>query len=165
MSDAATAAKPAKEPVKTPLAASIPSTPPTNISTRREQTLRAAQMKRFAPSALCALGYGEYERMTAGAPADWTLADCLNPLAWANVAALVAEDAMKTRKNRVGSVIELHHPKFYADLIIRAVQLDQLNNPNGLIVACLGPAQDQHGRACARDLVTGLAWVDPPREE
>ncbi len=139
---------------------------PSTISTRREQTLRSAQVRKFVPSAMQSLGYGEYDRLTVGCSKDWTFADVMNPIAWANVAALVAEDILKTKKTRIGSIIEVHHADFYCELWIKDVQLDPVQKqPNGLILTCLGPAQDKNGKAAPRDLKTGLAWSDPVVEE
>ena len=148
--------KPAK-PAPAPVAATV--------GTRREQSLRAVQIKKFPPSALATLGYGDFDRLAVKVPGDWSLADCLKPVTWGNVAGRLAEDALKTRKDWVGSVIELHHPKFYAEVVIRAVIRDEMKNPCGLDVVCVGPAQDKSGLGAPRDLETGLAWVDPVKAD
>lgn len=162
MVDTAAATKPAKTaPVATHAAAPSPSTSPI-----RAQKLRAAQIKKFGPSSLSADGFGNYARLTVGSsaqwgfPADWTFADCLNPAAWSNLAGKVAADPLNGKQSMVGSIIALHHPKFYAELMIMDVVRDHLNGPCGLKLACLGPAQDKNGKAAPRDLETGLPWVD-----
>lgn len=143
----------------------MPSAPVANLSTRREQSLRAALVKKFGPSALKTMGYGDYDRLAIGVPAEWGFNDCLAPISWANVASLVAEDAQKTRKSWIGSIVELHHPKFYAEVIIKAIAVDRFGGPNGLSVACVGPAQDMKtGLACPRNIETGLPWADPAPE-
>ena len=152
MSETATAPATTKAAKPAPVAATV--------GTRREQSLRASQTKKFPPSALATLGYGDFDRLAVKVSGEWSLADCLNPVTWGNVAGRLAEDALKTRKDWVGSVIELHHPKFYAEVVIRAVIRDEMKNPAGLDIVCVGPAQDKGGRGAARDLATGLAWLD-----
>lgn len=153
MTEAATQ-KPASKP-STPAPAAQP-------STRREQTLRSSQTKQFVPSSLQTLGLGDFDSLTQQVPAEWTFADCINPIAWARVAHKVAKDAVgHNTRDYTGSTIKLVHPKFYADVIIRKVVRDALNNPCGLEVMCIGPAQDpKTGMACPRDLTTGLPLVE-----
>lgn len=152
------ASAPVSAPVRTPVAAAGAA----SLPTRREQKLREAQQRKFVGSALQPMGYGTFDRLTVAVPGDWSVADCLDPGAWSNVAGLVAEDALKTRANKIGSVIEIHHPRFYAEAVIREVVRDQFGGPCGLKVALTGPAQDPgSGAARARDLETGLPWSDP----
>lgn len=136
--------------------------PVSTLSTHREQKLRAAQVKQFVPSSLQTLGMGDFDVLTQPVPAEWAFADCVNPTAWARVASKVSRDAIGQRtRDYVGSTIKLVHPKFYADLVIRKIVRDHLDNPIGLDVACIGPAQDKDGKGCPRNLETGLPWVDP----
>ena len=159
------AAKTAPAPAA-PVAASAAVTP------IRAQKLRDAQTRKFVESALRRDGEGDYERLTVGSvypnwslPVDWTFADCLNPAAWSNLAGKIAANPATGQRARIGSTIALHHPKFYADLLIKDVVRDHLGGPCGLKLICLGPAQDKDGRAAPRDLETGLPWSDPAIEE
>lgn len=132
------------------------------IATRREQSLRAAQIRQFVPSSLQTLGLGDFDLLTQTVPAEWSYADCLIPTAWARVVHKVSRDAIgHNTRDYVGSTIRLAHPKFYADVIIKAIVRDGLGQPCGLDVMCIGPAQDpKTGKACPRSLETGLPMVD-----
>lgn len=132
-------------------------------ATKVERTLREVQPKKFSPSSLKIDGQ-DYEVLTMTAPADWSFADAMRPVAWANVATIVAKDALNTKRDRVGSIIQLHtvDHKFFAELYIKAVVLNDLRSPCGLELVCVGPSIDlKTGTACPINLKTGKAWVDP----
>lgn len=155
MSDATAAQKAAKS-------APAPTTP----AAKPAQLLRETQVKKFGPSALKSLGYGDCEIMTITAPVGMTFAEVTTPMAWNNVAAIVAKDALNTRnrKDGVGSIIILdtEDSTFMAMLRIRKVQRDRVNNPCGLELDCIGPSMDlKTGEARPIDLKTRKAWVDP----
>lgn len=161
MSDVAAAAKPAKSPAA-PAVSAAPSKP--------AQTLREAQPKKFPPSALKALGYGDCEIMTATAPRGMSFSEALLPIAWSSVASVVARDSMSTRNLRDGAgtliLLDSEDGSYHAHLRIRKVIRDKLNNPNGLDVMCIGPSFDpQTGEARPINLATGKAWVDPVKPE
>ena len=145
----ADAALKTKAPVPAPVAGAKP-----------VQTLREAQPKKFPQSKLQALGH-DYDRLAVSVPSDWTFADVMKPIAWTHVCAMVAKDALNTRRDKIGSVIEVHSEKFYADVVIRKVVVDHLGGPCGLDVFCIGPSRDATGTAAPVDLTTGRAWVDP----
>lgn len=160
MSDTATATAPK-------VAAKAPTPPATPVSTRRAQTLRAAQLRQFVPSALNTMGEGDRDLLTVVVPSDWTFADVLNPTAWARVAGRLAKDAtgMQRSKDFIGSTVKLYHPKFHAEVIITDLIRDDFGGACGVKVACLGPAQDKEGRGVPRNIETGLPWVDPAPTE
>jgi hypothetical protein len=155
MSDAAAAQKVAK-----------PTAAPATQAAKPAKLLRETQVKKFGPSALKSLGYGDCEIMTITAAAGMTFAEVLTPLAWNNVASIVARDALNTRnrKDGVGSIILLdtEDGSYMAMLRIRKVQRDRVNNPCGLELDCIGPSMDlKTGEARPIDLKTRKAWVDP----
>lgn len=153
----------ATKPIKTTKEAVAPV--PT-LSTPRENKLRAVQIKKFQPSSLKALGYGDTEILTATAPAGMSFAEVMLPVAWNNVSGLVAKDPLNTRNERdgVGCVIILDTAdnSFHAWLRVNKVVRDHLNNPCGFDLVCIGPTIDvKTGKACPIDVKTGLPWVDP----
>ncbi len=130
------------------------------------QTLRAARLKTFSPNSLKPLGYGETEIMTLQASAEWTFEDVLRPLAWSNVVGPIAANATKTQVDRVGSLIYLNTPRFVAWLHIDEIQRDELKNPCGIRLTCIGPAVDlKTGSPAPMDRETNRAWVDPPKPQ
>lgn len=136
-----------------------PSAPPV-------QKLREVQPKRFPPSALKPLGYGETEILTITAPAGMTFAEIMAPVAWANVASLVAKDQLNTRNLRDGAgcivMLDTADNTFVATLRITKVVRDRVNGPCGLELVCIGPSIDiETGEARPIDLKTGRAWSDP----
>jgi hypothetical protein len=155
MSEAAVAQKAAKSPAA-----------PAAANAKAAQPLREVQVKKFGPSALKSLGYGDREIMTLTAPAGMTFAEVMAPIAWNNVANIVARDALNTRnlKDGVGSLIILdtEDSSYLAHLRIRKVVRDKVNNPCGLELDCIGPSIDpKTGEARPIDLKTKKAWVDP----
>lgn len=122
MSDVAAAAKAAKS--------AAPAAPAKPV-----QTLREVQPKRFAPSSLQSLGQ-DFDILCVRVPADWTFEDVLKPVAWSNVAPLVAKDALNTRRDKIGSLIYVRHDggAFKAILSIEGITLDQFGKANGLKV-------------------------------
>lgn len=141
----------------------VPSKPP--VLTRREE-----QPKRFSPSALKPLGYGETEILTITAPAGMTFAEVMAPVAWAHVASLVARDQANTRNHRDGAgcivMLDTADNKFIATLRITKVVRDAMNSSCGLEMVCIGPSVDiKTGEARPLDLKTGKAWVDPQPAE
>ena len=124
MSETAAAAKPAKTP-----AAPVTPTPV------REQKLREALVRKFGPSSLQPLGH-DFDMLAVKVPAEWDLEDILKPVAWSNVAHLVAKDALNTRRDKIGSLIYARSEsgKFKVILTIEGITLDQFNQPNGLKV-------------------------------
>lgn len=158
MSETAQAARTA---VKTATKPGTPvmSTPP--VLTRREE-----QPKRFSPSALKPLGYGETEMLTITAPAGMTFAEIMSPVAWAHVASLVARDQNNTRNHRDGAgcivMLDTADNKFIANLRITKVVRDHMGGTSGLELVCIGPSVDTRtGEARPLDLTTGKAWFDP----
>jgi hypothetical protein len=143
---------------------------PTAVTQARpEQKLRDTKPRSFAPSSLKPLGYGETEIMTIAVPADWNFEDLMKPVAWVSVAGPIAANAIKTQVDRVGSLIYATSAggKFMAWLRIDEIVRDEMKNPCGVKVMCIGPSIDiRTGRPCPMDLKTGLPWVDPekPRE-
>ena len=152
------AAKPAPAAAPAPAVAST-----AHLSTRRQQTLRSAQIKQFVPSALYSMGEGDHDLLTVAVPADWNFADVLNPAAWARLAGRLAKDAtgMVRSKDYIGSTVKLYRPKFHAEVAITGLVRDTFGGACGVHVVCLGPAQDKAGLGCPRNLETGLPWVDP----
>ncbi len=133
-----------------------------------EQTLRATKPRTFAPSSLKPLGYGETEIMTITVPADWTFEDVLKPIAWTSVVGPIAANATKTQVDRIGSLIYATSAggKFMAWLRICEIVRDELKQPCGVKVMCIGPSFDvKSGKPCPMDLKTGLAWIDPEKPE
>jgi hypothetical protein len=160
MSDAAVATKSAKSSKTAETVA--PSVKPA------VELLRKVQPKQFSPSSLQPLGYGETEILTATAPKEWTFADVMNPVAWANVAARVARNPLNTTVDKIGSKIflETESGSFSAVLRIRGIVRNNLGNPCGLDLICIGPSIDiKTGVARPIDLNTGKAWVDPVKVE
>jgi hypothetical protein len=123
MSDVAAAAKSAKSSAA-PAAQAKPA-----------QTLREVQPKRFAPSSLQSIGQ-DFDILAVSVPADWTFEDVLKPVAWSNVAPLVAKDALNTRRDKIGSLIYVRSASgaFKAILSIEGITLDQFGKANGLKV-------------------------------
>src|SRR3990167_4249978 len=99
----------ATQTIKTTKETTVAPLPVSTLSTHREQKLRAVQIKKFGPSSLKALGYGDSEILTATAPSVMTFAQAMTPIAWTNVAGIVAKDAINTRNERdgVGFIIGL----------------------------------------------------------
>lgn len=99
------------------------------------QTLRAAQPKKAAPSSLQSLGQ-DFDMLAHKPAPDVTLDDVLKPHYWANVANLVAKDALNTRRDKLGSLIYVRPEsgKFKAMLVIEGISLDQFGQANGLKV-------------------------------
>ena len=149
MSDVAVAAKPVK------------STAPVAPVKPVAQTLREAQPRKFPPSGLQVIGQ-DYDVLTITAPAEWSFEDVMKPVAWSNVCGLVAKDALNTRRDKIGSLIEVRTADhaFYAVLYIGAIVLDHLGKPCGLSVQCIGPSVDpKTGKSCPVDVKTGLPWA------
>lgn len=123
MSDVAVAGKAAKS-AAAPVAVAKPA-----------QTLREVQPKRFAPSSLQSIGQ-DFDLLAVRVPADWTFEDVLKPVAWTNVAPMVAKDALNTRRDKIGSLIFVRSDSgaFKAILSIEGITLDQFGKPNGLKV-------------------------------
>lgn len=147
------------------VAATKPAVPVASTPMRAERLRRALvkQMKDFQ-----ALGYGDTEIATATVPSGATFAQVMAPESWANVAPRVAEDPLKTQKDRVGSLIVLRTEdnSFFAWLRINKIVRNNLGGPCGIEVMCIGPCVDtKTGRPMPLDLKTGLAWVDPPEPE
>lgn len=133
-------------------------------------TMRDSQPKRLAPSALKPLGYGDSEILTVTAPSGMTFDEIMAPVAWSNVASVVAKDALNTRNLRdgVGSLIFLDtaDSRFNAHLRIKRVLRDSQANPCGLEMMCVGPSIDiKTGEARPIDLATGKAWIDPVKAD
>lgn len=121
--------------------------------------LRQVQSKRFGPSDMHPIGQ-DYDILPVTAGADWTFEDVMKPEAWANVARKVARDALNTRRDKLGSIIHVHSATqaFFAELYINAVVFDNMNNPCGLKVSCIGPSIDiETGEARPIDMKTGKA--------
>ena len=157
------AAAPTKTTTKKPDAAPIvaPVAVPVADKIKTEQKLRAVQPKKFAPSSLQSVGQ-DYVTMTATAPAEWDYEDCLLPIAWSNVASIVAKDALNTRRDKIGSFIELRSAdhSYFALLYILSITVDHMGSPNGLNVMCVGPSVDpKTGKACPIDVRSGTPWV------
>jgi hypothetical protein len=155
MSDVTTPVKPAKA---SPLAAAK--------TARPEQAL--VRTKAFKPSSLKPMGYGHMETMSIVAPADWSFEDVMNPAAWAGVAAPIAQNAIKTTIDRVGSLIYVDSAAntFFGILRINKIVRDHMTNPCGVELICVGPSVDiKTGKPCPINVSTGLPWVDPKPEE
>ena len=129
--------------------------------------LRDVKPRAFSPSSLQPLSYGTTEILTVDVPAGWYFGDVLNPLAWSSVVGPLAANALKTTVDRVGSLIYANtvDNRFIAWLRISAILRDDLKNPYGMEVTCIGPCIDlKTGRPRPLDLKTGLAWSDPPEQ-
>jgi hypothetical protein len=123
-------------------------------SETKGETLREVQPKRFPPSDFYPTGQA-YEILHVTAGPDWTWEDVLKPVAWAVVAYRVSKDALGHRNEMLHSTVYVHGPNFFGMLNIDGVYYDQLGNPNGLKVSCIGPMQDlETGEACPIDLKT-----------
>lgn len=130
----------------------------------RQQKLRDVLVKKCLQSAFKTIGY-RIDWLEHKSDVSVTFAEVMDPAYWANVATLVAKDPMNTRPDRIGSRIIVDTPDFVADLRINDIVRDAMTNPAGLVVVCVGPAQDKNGKACARDVKTGMPWVDPAKAE
>ena len=133
-------------------------------------TLRAVQPKRFGPNALQSVGFGATELMTIEAPIGMTYAEAILPITWSTVAAKIAKNTIDNRNPRDGAgvliILDALDGSFQAWLRVSKVVRDQMNNPCGLEVACIGPSIDlKTGEACPIDLKTRKAWVDAPKPE
>jgi hypothetical protein len=127
----------------------------------KAEALRDVQPKRFPSSDFHPTGQ-DYEILHVSAGPDWTWDDVIDPIAWSHVCRKVAKDALQHRKEKTGTTIYVHGANFFAMLNIDAVIYDQLGNPNGLKVTCIGPATDlETGKLCPVDLKTGRALVAP----
>jgi hypothetical protein len=156
MSDVAAAAKSAKS-------SAAPAAP-----AKPAQTLREVKPKTFSPSSLKPLGYGDTEIMTITVPAGWTFEDVLKPVAWTSVVNPIAANSAKTQIDRIGSLIYVStvDNTFLAWLRINRIQRDNLNNPCGVDVMCVGPSIDlKTGEPRPLNLRTGKAWVDPVKSD
>lgn len=141
---------------------------PSSPQTKHQQTLRQVKPKTLSPSSLTPLGYGRTEILTVDIPAEWTFADVMKPIAWSSVVGPVAANAAKTQVDRIGSLIYVNSVdnRFMAWLRIEVIIRDELKNPNGLKVMCVGPSIDpKTGKPCPLDLKTGLAWSDSKKPE
>ena len=167
------AAAPMKKPVETAPAATeaAPAAPPSPVTAvvpaKPQLTRRDALPKRFPPSCLKPLGYGETEIVTVTAPAGMTFAEATKPEAWATAAGTVAKDQLNTRNLRDGTgiiiMMDTADNTYHAWLRVKKVVRDKLKGPCGLEVMCIGPSVDlTTGEARPIDLATGKAWVDPP---
>ena len=137
---------------------------PAEPTPMRAQKLRDVQVKKCLQSAFKTIGY-RIDWLEHKSDVSVTFAEVMDPAYWANVATLVAKDPMNTRPDRIGSRIIVDTPDFVADLRINDIVRDAMTNPAGLVVVCVGPAQDKNGKACARDVKTGMPWVDPAKAE
>ena len=99
------------------------------------QTLRSAQPNKFSPSSLQPLGQ-DFELLTIKVPAGWSFEEVLQPITWSNVAAVVAKDALNTRRDKIGSLIYVcaEDGAFGAFLRIESIVIDNMGNANGLRV-------------------------------
>lgn len=139
---------------------------PVTATAKPEQKLRDTKPRTFAPSSLKPLGYGETEIMTITVPAEWNFEDLMKPIAWVSVAGPIAANAIRTQVDRIGSLIYATSAggKFMAWLRISEIVRDEMKNPCGVKVMCIGPSIDlKTGRPCPMDLRTGLPWVDPEK--
>ncbi len=153
MSDVAAVAKPTKSPAPV----------------KPAQTLREVKPKTFSPSTLKPLGYGDTEIMTITVPTGWTFEDVMKPVAWSSVVGPISANASKTQIDRVGSriLLDTADNTFIAELRINRILRDNMTNPCGVELMCIGPSVDlKTGKPCPLNLKTGLPWVDPaPAEE
>lgn len=129
-------------------------------------TLRETRPKTFPTSTLKPLGYGETEIMTVTVPAEWTFEDVMKPIAWSNVVGPIAANQTKTTIDRIGSLIYLNGPRFIAWLHIDEIERDELKNPCGVKLTCVGPAVDlKTGEPMPMDRKTRRAWIDPTKPQ
>jgi hypothetical protein len=100
-----------------------------------KQTMRQVQPKKAAPSSLQSLGQ-DFDMLAHKPGPDVTLDDVLKPVYWANVANLVAKDALNTRRDKLGSLIYVRPESgaFKAILTIEGISLDQFGQAHGLKV-------------------------------
>jgi len=130
-------------------------------ATPKGEALREVQPKRFHASGFFYTGH-EYEILHITAAADWTWDDVMNPTAWSSPSAKVARDALGERKEKLGSTIFVHSPNFFGMLNIDGVVYDNMSNPCGLNLTCIGPATNpETGEMCPVDLKTGKVLVAP----
>jgi hypothetical protein len=137
---------------------------PTEPTPMRAQKLRDVLAKKCLQNSFKSIGY-KIDWLEHKADSPVTIADVMAPAYWANVAAMVAKNPLGTQHDRIGSRIIVDTPDFVADLRINAIVLDAMNNPCGLDLTCVGPAQDKNGKGCPRDVKTGMPWVDPAKAE
>lgn len=146
-----------------------PSAPPPSTATAATiapPTLRETRPKTFPSSALKPLGYGETEIMTITVPVEWTFEDVMKPIAWSNVVGPIAANQTKTTIDRIGSLIYLNGPSFIAWLHIDEILRDELKNPCGIKLTCVGPSIDlKTGEPAPMDRKTKRMWVDPPKPQ
>jgi len=128
------------------------------------QTLREVKPKTFPPSSLKPLGYGDTEILTLAVPASWTLADVMSPGSWSSIASMIAANSTKTQIDRVNSLVYVTtlDNSFMAWLLITGIVRNNMANPCGVNLICVGPSVDlATGKPCPINLKTGLPWVDP----
>ena len=131
--------------------ASSPSAKPVVV-----QTLRAVQPKKLPPSSMYPMGQ-DCELLAAMVPADMKFEDLLNPVAWGSVCSMVAPN-MIAKPDKCAYVIRAFSKDFYVELMVDGVTLNNLGQPNGLRVSCIGPSVDiKTGEARPIDRRTGRA--------
>lgn len=119
---------------------------------------RPQQVRKFGQSSVQPLGH-DIEIMSAVVPTGWTFSDVLKPIAWNFVAHNFASDPISQRRDKIGCLILAADPNYVAWLRVRGVTRDEMKNPSGLDVVCIGPSFNPvTGKACPVDN-NGEAWT------
>lgn len=100
-----------------------------------------------------------FPRISARIPEHHKFEDTLRPEYWSSIAFKLKGDPRMRTNDYTGAIIEVRTDDhaFMAELYVRGVM------DNGLIVSCIGPLQDDTGKACAVNIATGEPWAG--REE
>jgi hypothetical protein len=117
------------------VATTKPVATPTAQPAKPVLSMREVQPKKAAPSSLQSLGQ-DFDMLAHKPGPGVTLEDVLKPVYWANVANLVAKDALNTRRDKLGSLIYVRPESgaFKVILTIEGISLDQFGQANGLKV-------------------------------
>jgi hypothetical protein len=136
-----------------------------NLSTRRAQTLRQAQVKRIPTSRLKPIGHFS-DPQQAMLPAGWDFTDALEPEFWALIApGLQANVAASVMHDRLGTIFHIHSDDnaFYGQVVVTALRRNKEGTADAALVTCIGPAWDaENNRAWAVDVKTGGVWKGRP---
>jgi hypothetical protein len=129
------------------------------VSEPKGETLRESQPKRFPASDFHPTGQ-DYEILHVTAGPEWTWEDVMDPIAWSHVCRRVSRDALQYRKEKLNSTVFVHSQNFFGILNIDGVVYDNMDNPCGLKLTCMGPMQNpETGEACPIDMKTRRALV------
>lgn len=155
-------------PAPTRTARPIPSPPPAQplaaqaaAPAKPVQKLREVQVRKLLGGSLKASGQFTYPH-TALLPGEWDFEDVLNPDFWVHHAKTLQNIGAPTDglPQGIGCTFEIL-PKdlaFYGQVMVKGLRKNVHGEADGVYVICIGPLQDENGKACPIDLKTGLPW-------